>query len=74
MAEYFYTVDLGQTYGPKLQKLAAETSCEDVEAFAAMLLCRAVDWLEQDLADAAAWEEAEKEFLPGHDLDDGIPF
>ena len=74
MAEYFYTLDLGQPYGPKLEELAAQASYDDVEVFAAMLLRFALDWLEQDLADAAAWEEAEKRSVPGHDLDDGIPF
>ncbi len=74
MIEYFYTLDLGHVHGPKLEEHAARACFDDVEEFAAMILRHALDWMERDLADQAAWEEAEKEFLPGHDLDDGIPF
>lgn len=46
MIEYFYTLDLGQRYGSKLEELAAQASYEDVEAFAAMILCRMLDQLD----------------------------
>lgn len=64
MAEYFYTLDLGPTYGPKLEALAALASYEDVEAFAAMILCHALD----------AMEGHEPNFGADDDMDDGIPF
>ena len=40
---YFVTLDLGQLHGPKLERLAAQESFDDVEAFAAMLLRHAID-------------------------------
>ncbi|MCC5987230.1 MAG: hypothetical protein JJT95_06060 [Pararhodobacter sp.] len=59
MAEYFYTLDLGSIYGAKLERLAAFTSHDDREAFAAMLLARAIDemetWMHAELY--AAFEE-----------------
>jgi hypothetical protein len=49
MIGYFYTVDLGETYGPKLERLADRASYDDREAFAAMLLAHAIDgWAEHD--------------------------
>jgi len=47
MVEYFYTLDLGQTYGPKLERLAGQACFEDVEEFAAIILCHALDALEE---------------------------
>lgn len=46
MIEYFYTLDLGNNYGPKLEAMASEASFDDVEAFAAMVLCHALDLME----------------------------
>lgn len=54
MDEYFYTLDLGPSYGPKLEALAAQASFDDVEAFAAMLLSHAVDAFEAFEADLDA--------------------
>lgn len=42
MTEYFYTVQLGDYFGAKLEALAARASYDDVEAFAALLLCDAI--------------------------------
>lgn len=82
MAEYFYTLDLGQTYGSKLERLAGQASFEDVEAFAAIILCHALDALEE-------WEHEEDASLakrlkietalpsiPSNqkEIDDDIPF
>ena len=55
MREYFYTVDLGETFGPKLERLAEQASYDDREAFAAMVLSHALtQWEEHDrLADEA---------------------
>lgn len=64
MDEYFYTLDLGPSFGPKLEALAALASYEDVEAFAAMLLCHAVD----------AFEAFEADFDTGDEAEDSIPF
>lgn len=74
MAEYFYTLDLGEPYGPKLEELAAQASYDDVEAFAALLLRDAIDWLERDLTESAGVDEPEAATGPIHDLDDDIPF
>ncbi|MGR3455155.1 hypothetical protein [Pseudooceanicola sp.] len=53
MAEYFYTLDLGPIYGPKLERLAEFTSHDDFEDYAAILLCRAIDefetWMKAEL-------------------------
>ena len=38
MPGYFYTIELDETFGPMLEKLAAHRSADDVEAFAANLL------------------------------------
>lgn len=46
MTEYFYTLDLGETCGSKLERLAAQAGEDDVEAFAAMILCGALDLME----------------------------
>lgn len=49
MTGYFYTIELGETYGPKLERLAERASYDDREEFAAMVLAHAVDqWEEQD--------------------------
>lgn len=49
MREYFYTVDLGETFGPKLERLAEQASYDDREAFAAMALAHALaHWEEHD--------------------------
>lgn len=49
MTEYFYTLDLGDKYGPKLERLAEITSHDDREEFAAIMLARAIDHLERTL-------------------------
>lgn len=49
MKEYFYTIDLGETYGPKLERLAKQASYDDREAFAGMVLAHAIaHWEEHD--------------------------
>ena len=50
MAEYFYTINLGETYGRKLERLAERASYHDLEEFAAMTLAHAID----------QWEEHER--------------
>ncbi|MDJ1008637.1 MAG: hypothetical protein QNJ13_12525 [Paracoccaceae bacterium] len=87
MPEYFYTLDLGQTYGPKLEQHAAQARFDDIQAFAEMILCHALDLMER--LDAAQNidrdDDWEAEVLarpvpenPGSerdtDFDDGIPF
>lgn len=58
MIGYFYTVDLGETYGPKLERLAERASYDDREEFAAMVLAHAVDqWEEQDRQEDEALHE-----------------
>lgn len=42
MSEYFYTLDLGEEHGEKLQRLAAFGGHDDIEAVAADLLCEAI--------------------------------
>jgi len=64
MDEYFYSLDLGPSFGPKLEALAAQASYEDVEAFAAMILCHAL----------GALEAFEADFDPGDEAEDSIPF
>lgn len=49
MSGYFYTIDLGETYGPKLERLADQASYDDREAFAAMVLSHALmHWEDHD--------------------------
>jgi hypothetical protein len=80
MTEYFYTVDLGETYGSKLQAMAVRASYADVEQFAAMILCWALDSLEDSpcIDDAAGGERVEiddsHQLFSGEETDDGIPF
>jgi hypothetical protein len=54
MSEYFYTLDLGEIYGPKLELLAEQASEEDREAFAAIILAYAIDRIEDSID---AWQE-----------------
>ncbi|WP_287883074.1 hypothetical protein [Paracoccus sp. (in: a-proteobacteria)] len=42
MSEFFYTLDLGEEHGKALQKIAAFWGHDDVEEFAAELLCDAI--------------------------------
>ena len=79
MEEYFYTLDMGSTYGPKLEALAKKASFDDVEAFAAMILAHALDDmvrrdLEEDQAERPdagiggdGWRSS------GQEMDDDIP-
>lgn len=49
MSTYFYTIDLGETFGPKLERLAEQASYDDREAFAAMILAHTIaQWEEHD--------------------------
>lgn len=49
MSSYFYTIDLGKTFGPKLERFAERASYDDREAFAAMVLAHAIEqWDEHD--------------------------
>ncbi|MFC7702877.1 hypothetical protein ACFQXB_01560 [Plastorhodobacter daqingensis] len=80
MVEYFYTLDMGKTYGPKLQRLAVEAGYDDVEAFAAMIVADAIDAIEACAMEMASSEDdgPENGRAKGSDgrrmLDDGIPF
>lgn len=84
MTGYFYTIELGETYGPKFERLAERASYEDREEFAAMVLAHAVDRLEeQDRQDDEALHERlaqtcffEAGLMPDPELfdDDEIPF
>lgn len=49
MSGYFYTVNLGATFGPKLERLAERASYDDREEFAGMVLAHAISqWEEHD--------------------------
>lgn len=77
MTEYFYTLDLGETYGQKLNRLAILSRHEDdIEGFAAVLLQGALDQLEAQMQreDEAAEAEAKEWTGRGGPMDDGIPF
>ena len=85
MVEYFYTVDLGPVFGPRLQKLAAQPGEDtDVEAYAAMLLCAAIeiaeisDGIEVETALKSIAKDGERylqRLRQGEECDDdGIPF
>lgn len=82
MTENLYTLDLGQTYGPKLERLARQASFEDVEEFAAIILCHALDALEagEREEDAALAAQLRNETVlpsaPGNqkEMDDDIRF
>ncbi|SHL14815.1 hypothetical protein SAMN05444414_10638 [Roseovarius marisflavi] len=80
MEEYFYTLDMGSIYGPKLEALAEKASFDDVEAFAAMILAHALDdMVQRDLEEDQA-ERPDAEFggdgwrSGGQEMDDDIPF
>ena len=81
MKEYFYTLDLGATYGPKLQQLADNACFDDYEHFAAMILCHAIDAMEAVITAELSEQPITKreESLPprgsgSKDIDDDIPF
>ena len=80
MAEYFYTLDLGEKYGAKLQALAVQASFDDIEAFAAMILADALDSMESCAPAAGASGKPPSDcrtdggFEGGQDMDDDIPF
>lgn len=83
--EYFYTVDLKEHYGPKLERLAALAS-EEPEEYAAMLLAHAIDleeaeWKAREEGAAESTAEAIKRagglFKIGSrpkEIDDDLPF
>ena len=84
MAEYFYTINLGETHGRKLERLAERASYDDLEALAAMMLAHAIDqWEEyerrQDEAlaerlDQPCFFDAGLMHDPIQFIDDDIPF
>lgn len=47
MIGYYYTIDLGETFGPKLERLATWARYDDREEFAAMILAHAIEQLEE---------------------------
>lgn len=47
MTGFFYTIDLGETFGPKLERLAERASYDDREDFAAMVLAHAIEHWEE---------------------------
>ncbi len=79
MTEYFYTLDMGAIYGPKLEALATKASFDDVEEFAAMILAHALnDMVQRDLEEdqsdlpgaeyhSGGWRSS------GQEMDDDIP-
>jgi hypothetical protein len=80
MSEYFYTLDLGAIYGPKLEHLAEISSHDDREEFAALLLSRAIDHVERNLEAFLGLSPEDEEELEGPnspkgalDMDDDIP-
>jgi len=70
MIEYFYTLDIGQTYGPVLEELAALAGFDDVEEFAALILCHALEGVKNDMET----EDLEVGDTPFSKEDDDIPF
>ena len=78
--EYFYTVDLGSHFGPKLERLAEWRCCDDREELAAILLQHAIEQAEMrmkaDLFDALEPELHVQLFGEefGGDIDDEILF
>jgi hypothetical protein len=80
MTEYFYTLDLGETYGEKLQLMAVHASFDDIEGFAAMILRHALDVMElerQIEIEMTKISIAKYEFqksISGTGTDDDIPF
>lgn len=55
MSAYFYTIDLGETFGPKLERLAERASYDDREEFAGMMLAHAIaQWEDHDRQDNEA--------------------
>ena len=82
MPGYFYTIELDDTFGPMLEKLAAHRSADDVEALAANLLIvsigHALSEMEQDLREME--REATGKGLGARQIgdqgsdDDHIPF
>ena len=82
MPGYFYTIELDDTFGPMLEKLAAHRSADDVEAFAAKLLIfsigHALSEMERDLQEMEREVSGDEAVAPqigdqGCD-DDHIPF
>lgn len=66
MSGYFYTIDLGETFGPKLEQLAEQASYDDREAFAAMVLAHALaQWEDHDQNEneALSWRLAQPCFF-----------
>jgi len=46
MSEFFYTLDIGEEHGKALQKVATFWGHDDVEDYAAELLCNAIQHAE----------------------------
>lgn len=79
MTEYFYTIELNQYFGRKLEALAAKASSEDVEAFAASILIYAIATLEAEERQEKQALRALTEAMPpglrtGGNVDDDIPY
>lgn len=77
MVEYFYTIELNEYFGRRLEALAARASYDDVEAFAALILRYGIDLMEDDMQQALAETRGFSENpLPGppqDGMDDDIP-
>ncbi len=69
--EYFYTLELSEADGKRLERMAAEASYDDVEAFAALILRNGMDAMERERAEAR--RRALSEPPPGADGED-LPF
>lgn len=76
MSGYFYTLDMGTIYGPRLQKLAVHHGIDDVEEFAAMLLAYAIDTMESCVVERmdTSGIVAENDPDATEGADDSIPF
>lgn len=78
MPGYFYTIELDDTFGPMLEKLAAHRSADDVEAFAANLLIasigHALSEMERDLREMERDVMGDGETRDQGCDDDHIPF
>ncbi|MFN4202411.1 MAG: hypothetical protein ACK4GM_05095 [Tabrizicola sp.] len=77
MDKYFYTLELCDVCGELLERLADHASYDDVEAFAAMVLCHGLRVLEEDFrrSEQLATERARNpNYDPYDGLDDEIPF
>jgi hypothetical protein len=70
MAEYFYTIDLGEHYGPRFERLATNASYDDREEFAAMMLAHSVE--QWEAREQQAMEELSARIAQGCFFADGL--